>query len=68
MITWLKNNRLSVIGVFIGAVGGYLYWKYVGCQTGTCMITSKPINSTLYGSLMGYLIAGVFKKEVKKAD
>jgi hypothetical protein len=30
------------------------------------MITSKPINSTLYGALMGSLLFGMFKKEKKK--
>ena len=41
----------------------YLYWKLIGCSSGTCMITSKPINSTLYGAVMGYLVAGMFKFE-----
>jgi hypothetical protein len=31
------------------------------------MITSKPINSTLYGALMGFLLFGMFQKE-KIAD
>jgi hypothetical protein len=29
------------------------------------MITSKPINSTLYGALMGFLVAGIFTKNEK---
>jgi hypothetical protein len=40
-----------------------MYWNYIGCASGTCMITSKPINSTLYGALMGFLLFGIFKKE-----
>lgn len=50
-------------GIIIGAVTGYLYWKEVGCASGTCLITSKPLNSSLYGALMGFLIFGLFKKE-----
>ena len=50
----------------MGAVAGYLYWQQVGCASGTCMITSKPVNSTLYGALMGSLLFGIFKKEAKK--
>ena len=66
MKKWFNNNKLYIIGAFVGAVAGYLYWQQVGCSSGTCMITSKPINSTLYGALMGSLLFGMFKKEAKK--
>ena len=54
------------IGVAIGALAGYSYYFYVGCASGTCAITSKPLNSTLYGALMGGLIFNMFVKETKK--
>jgi hypothetical protein len=54
--------KRELIGIALGALAGFLYWKFVGCSSGTCMITSKPINSTLYGALMGFLVAGIFKK------
>lgn len=63
MTTWILKNKLSLIGILIGAIGGFLYWNFIGCTSGTCMITSKPINSTLYGALMGYLLFNIFKKE-----
>ncbi len=53
------------MGALLGAVAGYLYWQQVGCASGTCRITSKPLNSTLYGALMGTLLLGIFKKEEK---
>ena len=65
MATWFFKNKLSLLGILIGATGGFLYWRFIGCSTGTCMITSKPINSSLYGALMGFLVAGMFKKESK---
>lgn len=52
-------------GIVIGAVGGYLYWYYVGCVSGTCAITSSPVNSSLYGGLMGFLIVNVFEGKTK---
>jgi hypothetical protein len=61
--TWMQKNKLSLIGIAVGAIGGFMYWNYIGCANGTCMITSKPINSTLYGALMGFLLFGIFKKE-----
>jgi hypothetical protein len=36
-------------GILVGAVAGYLYYRYIGYNSGTCVITSKPLNSTLYG-------------------
>lgn len=66
MKKWFNHNKLYVIGAVLGAVAGYFYWQQVGCASGTCMITSKPVNSTLYGALMGSLIFGIFKKEPKK--
>lgn len=65
MKKWFNNNKLYIIGAIFGAIAGYVYWNFVGCTSGSCMITSKPVNSTLYGSLMGALLFGLFKKESK---
>jgi len=66
MKDFFKKYQLTVIGVILGAIGGYLYYHFVGCNSGTCAITSKPLNSTLYGALMGGLFLNIFKKENKK--
>ena len=58
-------NKLYIIGALTGALAGFLYWKYVGCLTGTCAITSNPLNSTLYFAFMGTLLFGFFKKTKK---
>ena len=42
-------------GVVVGGAIGFLYYKIIGCSTGTCPITSKPLNSILYGAVMGLL-------------
>jgi hypothetical protein len=62
MKSWLQKNYLSVIGIFVGAITGYFYWKEVGCASGTCMISSKPLNSTLYFAVLGFLVFSMFKK------
>ncbi len=66
MRNFLKKYQLTIIGVILGAIGGYLYYHFVGCNSGTCAITSKPLNSSLYGALMGGLLLNVFKKENKR--
>jgi hypothetical protein len=63
MKNWMKKNSLYFIGGLCGAVGGFLYWKYIGCLTGTCAITSNPLRSTIYFAVFGAVLAGMFKKE-----
>lgn len=63
-----KAIIVTGIGVVLGAVLGYLYYHYVGCASGTCAITSKPVNSTLYGAVMGGLVFNMFIKSPKKPE
>jgi hypothetical protein len=60
-----KAIFITGIGGIIGAIVGYLYYKYVGCASGTCRITSKPLNSTLYFALIGGLLFNMFVKNTK---
>ena len=58
-----KDNMLRyIIGALVGAVLGYLYYRLVGCVTGTCPITSSPYISTIYGAVIGVLLSIAFKK------
>ncbi|WP_346237496.1 DUF6132 family protein [Niabella insulamsoli] len=58
---FIKENALALTGIVVGALAGFLYWKFVGCDSGTCAITSRPANSSLYGALMGGLLFSLFK-------
>lgn len=64
---WLKNNKLILIGSIVGGIGGYLYYYFIGCSSGSCAITSKPINSMIYFSVMGGLAASIIKPNSDKA-
>lgn len=65
---FILKYKLTFIGIVVGAIGGYLYYHFVGCASGTCAITSNPVNSTLYGALMGALLVNTFKKEEAKTN
>lgn len=65
MMSILSKNKLAIIGVVLGAIGGYLYYHYIGCASGTCAITSKPLNSTAYGAVMGGLLLSIFENNKK---
>lgn len=58
----ILKHKYTALGIVVGALGGYLFYHFIGCETGTCAITSKPLNSTLYGALMGGLFANTFNK------
>jgi phage shock protein E len=64
-MNFIKKNLFAIIGVILGAIGGYLYYHFVGCVSGTCAITSKPLNSTLYGALMGGIFLSIFQRNKK---
>lgn len=46
-----------LVGLVVGGVLGFAYYRFVGCATGACPLTSHPVISTLYGAAMGLLLA-----------
>lgn len=57
---------ISLIGIVIGLVGGYAYYYFIGCQSGSCGITSNPWLSLLWGAALGYLLFDMFYKRKEK--
>ena len=66
MENFIKKYKLGLIGIVLGGILGYAYYHFIGCNTGTCAITSKPINSSVYGMVMGYLILSTFEQTKEK--
>ena len=72
----IKQKKIALIFLVLGAIGGFLYWKFVGCTSGTCAIKSVWYWSTLWGAAVGYLVGDfindllvrVKKKKEKKDD
>jgi len=52
-MSWTKIKVFLPIA--LGALGGFLYYNFIGCN-GSCAITGSPVNSTLYGSLIGLVL------------
>ncbi|MBN1116419.1 MAG: hypothetical protein JXA77_04415 [Bacteroidales bacterium] len=55
-------------GIVLGLLGGFIYWRFVGCTSGTCPITSNWHTSTIMGGIFGYLLADSFKFKEKKEE
>lgn len=61
-----KISALSIIGLVIGAIGGYIYYSEVGCVSGSCAIASNPYMSIAWGGAFGYLTLDMFNGKKKK--
>ncbi len=68
-MNFIKRNILIISLMLAGALAGFLYWKYIGCLTGTCPIKSRWYLMIIYGTIVGYLagsLAGDVKNFLKK--
>lgn len=45
-----------VLSVLFGAAAGWLYYRFVGCASGTCMITANPYTAVAYGAFVGFVV------------
>lgn len=66
---FLKKYMPEITGTLLGALGGYLYWKYVGCLSGTCAIKSNWYLMVPWAGVLGYLagsVAGDMIRKMKK--
>jgi len=74
IIGFLKKGKTPwvIVITLLGGLGGFLYWRFVGCNTGTCPIRSVWYYSTLYGLVLGYLlgdlILGFFFRKKEKVS
>ena len=53
---WILKKRIAILIATIGALAGFLYWNFIGCDSGTCAITSVWYRTTAYGALMGWFV------------
>lgn len=68
MKKWISKYKLTLIGLLVGAVGGYIYWRFVGCSTGGCPITSNPYATVVYGALFGAVLFHSSPKKKKENE
>ena len=60
----IKESVPEIIGMAIGAAGGFILYKIVGC-TGSCPIVANPWLSILCGTFLGYFFGIMFSKKEK---
>jgi len=49
------NKQISkiMLGAVSGAIIGWLYWEFIGCNGGSCPLTSNPYKTVLIFTMMG---------------
>ena len=58
-----------LIGALIGGIIGYfVFYKLIGCSNGSCPITANPYISTVYGIVLGVLLAFVIAPQAGTAN
>jgi len=71
-IIYMKNffikHKFSLLFLIPGIIGGYLYWRYVGCLSGTCPLKSNWYFTILFGALIGYFIGDIIDDYFKKKN
>jgi hypothetical protein len=60
-----KIKLIVVLPIILGAIGGFAYYHFVGCASGTCPITSNPYISTSYGAIFRLALGISFVKNKK---
>lgn len=68
MKNWLKNKKWSIALLFIGATAGFLYWQYIGCESGSCGITSSWYKTSAFGGIIGWLIGDIAYEEMNSSN
>jgi hypothetical protein len=63
-----KSIYFILGGILLGALGGYAYWYFIGCNTGSCPITSIWYHASAYGALMGGLLGNIVAPVAKKQE
>ncbi|MEI6972239.1 MAG: DUF6132 family protein [bacterium] len=48
----------AIVGAVAGGLTGYSLYRFVGCSSGACPLTSNPWMSTIFGILVGGMLAG----------
>jgi hypothetical protein len=48
-----------IIGAVVGGIFGFLFYRFVGCKTGACVIAGNPYVSTIYWAFLGGLVSNI---------
>lgn len=62
----MKVDKKIIILIVSGAIGallGYAYYYFIGCNSGSCPLTSNWYVTTIYGLIAGIIVGFPSKKK-----
>jgi hypothetical protein len=62
----LVKHFKKIVVIAVGATLGFAYYRFIGCQSGVCPLTSNPWISTGYGALIGFVFTLNGKQKEQK--
>jgi len=63
-----KNLLKRIFPIILGGLMGFAYYYFIGCNSGSCAITSNPYISTVYGAFLGLVFVIPSKKKNSNAE
>lgn len=64
-MNFIKKRKFIFGGLFIGLLGGFLYWNFVGCANGQCAIQSSAYLMSAYGASVGVAMGNIIQSYTK---
>lgn len=64
-MNFFRKHKLTLIGIPIGILGGYIYFHFWGCKD-YCTIRSNPYRMMAWGALMGGLVFNILEDQLKR--
>lgn len=62
---WTHKLFRVFVGGIIGASIGWLYWEFIGCNGGRCLLTSSAPKSMVVFALFGMWFNYIIEIEIK---
>jgi len=64
----IRKHWKTGLFALVGAILGFAYWRFIGCTSGTCPLTSDWHTTTLFGGLIGIFASPANRKSRLKKD
>lgn len=59
IISFIKINRYALLGIMLGGLSGYLYWRHFGIFWGSGFYSAECWVNCTYGCLFGGFLASL---------
>lgn len=60
LLLFVSNNKIVLLGVFLGLVLGHLHWYYFGCYWGNYPLSSEWWVNCTFGAVFGGFVTSMF--------